>query len=748
MSSIIGEHLGNWINVRMSSLIGDHSEDGEIPSYIRRPSLNVQLLDDDDQPLSRTYNLAAAYFKRIELSWAEELFSYCYQEMSESESSDQNQVHILMQIISVRMSLGKYLEAKENLNRMLGTIDESSLQTHEEHVFLSAWNRLRAIWHLRTGDWANSAMIFEDLKKWGYCTLEIARDVALAYAYEGDLFRATINIKLAWEMFHRMSPDLDHQSSVSDASVTRDLKQESLRTTEAEIYLSAGFYRSAFTEADGALRNLSRILGPKHLKTLSVASIKALCFAHCSQYQEAEELCLATLDIIAQELGRQHPLFIQAMTTLVYIFRCQDRCAEAISTGYSLLKLVPDQRKARDPHKPRVEFQLAAAHFANGDYMKAANILENILELSDVVFYPDVLRYQLELSLVYFSTGKTRKAMDLALHVAVHLIQRDGLGTTTNGVSSISDCADCKKGQISDERALRYLATQVRDRISRGLMNRFHPWFTVTLQHLATMITRVQDDERRGYEYLRVIVREVRKLYDKNVGIARDTEKVRLDFVWVLLLRETRLDRTIDFLQSIVKWRDRQFGGSHIETIRAYRELMVAYSKRALSNLAQGMPVDISLGEVERRSIAILVSLESTVGSNHPETIQSRLWCFTVTLLVSSHQKSSLGGDVNQIRRKVCNEAETIISRIRAPLVWQERYIEVLNIEKTVIELLLEADIVDKPLEDFLEYAHTDIARAIDKNLEKPDEEISAKIEELHMSFGELSKSYQRACSG
>ncbi|KAK8128989.1 hypothetical protein PG984_010097 [Apiospora sp. TS-2023a] len=717
-------------------------------SYPRHSSLEVTLLHKYGESVSRTYQLAMAYFHRSEIGYAEELLSYCYQEMLKSGLSLEGQIHIRMQIMSARMYLGQYDQARRDLDTLRPMIEDTSSfdgSKDFQSKVLRDWDRWEAVWKLRTGDWASAAEIFEKLKgSQSQSSVEVLRDLALTYVCMGKLDQADTCIILARYIIRQMFPNAD-RGLRHEKSAVEMLKWQSIDMIQARINILNGQYRWADKIAADALSILTRILGPKHLKTLAVANIKTICLACRLHYREAEELCLSTLDIIAQELGRKHPLFTQAMTTLVYIFRCQNRFAEAVSTGESLYELVNNHRIATDPYKPQAEFQLAAAHFANGDYTKAASILERLLISSKVFFYPDILRYQLELSRVYFSAGKTQKAMDLVLHVAVHLLKRPT--TTTERAFKISHCSECE-GHVPSEGALAYLAAKIEEDIGSRPLKRFHPWLAITLQHLATMVARVHDNRSDELHRLLHGIRDLREYLIKNTGTAR------LGFAEVLLLKTMPfhevypLRSAAEQLESIVSHYSRRLGAGRLETIQAHRELMIVYSMRALGNLEDWEHVDMSLDEVESRSLGLLKSLESTVGSYHPETLQSRLWCFTLTLLKSSRQKSIPEENVELTSPNIYDEANTIISRVRAPLVWEERYLEVLNIEKTVIDLLLGAEVVDKRLGRFLEYAQKDVASAIQKNSEEPDEEISAKLEELQKSFGELLKSYHVAGSG
>ncbi|KAK7927820.1 hypothetical protein PG985_004818 [Apiospora marii] len=267
------------------------------------------------------------------------------------------------------------------------------------------------------------------------------------------------------------------------------------------------------------------------------------------------------------------------------------------------------------------------------------------------------------------------------------------------------------------------------------------------------MVVRVQKElSQAELELVADIIRDVKSL-NKDGDPVNNTGDARMDFAMALLLKETMpgqeedlLGSAATLLRSVMKWRNRKLGGSHLETIRAYRELMIVYSMRALSNLTPDKSVDISLEEVEYRSLAILGSLESTLGLYHPETLQSRLWYFTVTLLISSHQRRNFEEEkVAETIQEIYEEAQTIVSRTRAPIVRRERYIEALKIEKTVFDLLLGAELVQERLGKFLEHSQNDIARTIETN---SDEDISLELQELQGSFEELWHSYQKASGG
>lgn len=236
--------------------------------------------------MSRTIDLARIYFTRSELNYAENLFRHyyqeCYAEIPPQDSPRRDQILVLMQI---RMHLGRYDEAKEDLGELRSMIEQESLDDDDSSDLQSLrcdWKIWEAIWNMRTGHWTTAAKVFEELKEsHTQSRVRVERDLALTYAYMGNMEQATLNIKLASKTLHEIPADpkdnLQSETAVSDAKLRTELKGELIRMTEAKIHLSAGQYGLALDEASDALNNLTRILGPKHLKTLTVANIKALC---------------------------------------------------------------------------------------------------------------------------------------------------------------------------------------------------------------------------------------------------------------------------------------------------------------------------------------------------------------------------------------------------------------------------------------------------------------------------------------
>ncbi|KAK7926583.1 hypothetical protein PG985_003581 [Apiospora marii] len=311
----------NWIDDDRSSTSRNSPRNWETFPNPQRQSLDDQQNDKQSDYVSRTHELATIYFNRSELSYAENLFSHCEKEMPDLKPPSRGQIQVLMQLMSVRISRGKYDEARKDLDKLRTLIEDTTSYDESKDSqkrVLWDWDRWEAIWNLRTGNWSRAAKILEDLKaSQTQSRVEVQRDLALTYAYMGNIDQATVNIELASSTLRGRSPDakdVRQRESVSVASTVNDMKQESIRMAQAEIHLSAGRYSLSLGEANNALNNFTRILGPKHLKTLSVANIKSLCLAYCSQYREAEGLCLTTLDLILQTLSRKHPLFIQAIT--------------------------------------------------------------------------------------------------------------------------------------------------------------------------------------------------------------------------------------------------------------------------------------------------------------------------------------------------------------------------------------------------------------------------------------------------
>ncbi|KAH8666515.1 hypothetical protein BX600DRAFT_435917 [Xylariales sp. PMI_506] len=715
---------------------------------------------------SRIFDLARSFFHRSDLKNAERLFLDFYSLMLQSKTSDIQRVQIRMQIMSVRIYLGKYKEAKRDLDRIKSFIKKAKLEDDPQGIKKEGLqydrHRWLAIYKLRTGQWYEAAMRFEKLaeRSPGGSRGEVYRDLAMAYAYLGHYVEARRALNLATNIFDREDLQLQddqHSNSrlQSDSRTTHqaaaetvdgvanarmrparslsimkaDIKTEGIRIASAEIDLLEGGYKEALESSSTALERLSNALGRTHLKTLTAANIRARSLAYNGLYGEAETLCLATLETITKNLDRKHPLCLDAMQILVYIFRGQSRFAEAIGTGRALCKLCTDKFEPSHPETLRAEFQLAAAQLANGDYLAAERSLRQIKKSADASQalgrdHPETLIFQSQLSQACYLSGQTVKARELAIETAISQLR--SYIPETQVYSSIEELRlasfSAKRGAPGAD--LYDVLQHVQKFVGSSEARRFHPTFVSTIRTLVQVeLSIVEDNPSEGQlqvleKILLALVSEAER-YPEQPMISTS-----LKFSLALLLKvpgesfdQDRLARGIVLLETVTQAQTEILGDSHMDTLCAYRELIIANCMYGLSSLSRGEDLGISLEEVEEQSLRVYSSLESRLGSYHPETIRSRLWCLTLKLLNSSTSSSpyETEGQPPSLPDDVAEEVNDIFSKLQSQPLREQRFIESLRLERTVIGLLISSGFSDKTLLDVLEGTLREVNSAVAK---------------------------------
>jgi len=196
--------------------------------------------------------------------------------------------------------------------------------------------------------------------------------------------------------------------------------QYNFEYTESIIHMLWGDYREALIKANSALEGFTKQWGQKHFRSLEVASLVAILLAYNSDTGKATIVCRRTLEALSTNVGNFHPLTLQTMEVLVYIFQSQSRFTEAVDTSGSLCTRIEACLGSDHPQTLRSKSQLAAASLSCGNYRTSETILREVTQTSQQVFgdeHPDTLRFQSELAQAYCYSWRIKLAEDLLLEV-------------------------------------------------------------------------------------------------------------------------------------------------------------------------------------------------------------------------------------------------------------------------------------------------------------------------------------------
>lgn len=721
--------------------------------------------------------MARCFYQRSDFTDAEKLFKQYYSNMPKTQPPSASQVGTLMMITSLQIYRGKYSTARRFLTKikdMIEYIKEAQPAREEYRKNLENLQQQRLKWSavhsLRTGKWDATA---EKLKKLietsGSNSKEgdVQRDLALAYAYLGRYSDAKEAIELARDQLNQRtkttqkteddgpvstisssappprsdeSPPNRRDSSENNVDLGLILKEQSIKTVSAEIHLLVADFAKALDQSSEALDEMRRILGTKHAKTLLTANIRARCLAFASRYSDAESLCLNTLSIARHKLGFEHPIHLETLELLVYIFRYQNRFSEAIDTGTDVIRRWPSELRSEGYHPLaiRCKYQLGAAHLDNGDYATAEKMLTEATNQARQTFgeshpdHPEILRFRSRLAHAFFCTGKREKARKEILEVADLQMKFYNIAPSGGGIIGGRGKGFGEKPDFT--RILIQMKQFGQDSAEVGL----HPFLILTMSMLVRIETRVgktnTPEGKRDfiYELLGIITKPKPWTAADSVLISG------LQYDLALALKEVdpseeNLTESIRLLGEVIEERGKVLGDQHLGTLCAKRDWLIMSCTRGPPSSDSDEPTEsgISPERAETLSLEVFDSIRALVGESHPDTIKSQLWYITVLLL---NQGSKLEAESETITKEV----DDVIKRMESPSIRYERLVESLGLRMKIANLLVEFDHSEKGaqiLRDTLLDTETAMADRSNNSMMPALEEIFGSLKALQNSL-------------
>ncbi|ETS83005.1 hypothetical protein PFICI_04881 [Pestalotiopsis fici W106-1] len=766
-----GHRVQSW-NTDQDEVDHDNNESPTVIfSTFTAPDLGVS----EDNELKNLIHLANSFFQRCDLGNAERLYVSCKEKLPNPDQPTIKHVQIHMRIMAVRMYLGKYNEAADDLKNIKESINISAIDDDTQGKMRKELHRDRRRWHakllMRNGNWSQAARKYERLLKEDPQDENgrTQRDLALIYADLGYYDQAYATIQLAEKttaVKHVLTSDIDVAKD-TDANITTDLElhtqdrvaashssdattkiksmaEVGIQSAIAEIHMLSGSYVEALETSTNAYHKLTSMIGKEHLKSLYLANIKAWCLALNMEYTAAEALCLSTLEIITRTLGRKHPLCLEATRLLVYVFRSQSRFAEAIGTAKSLYSLAGRQLGETHPLTIRSKYQLAAAYLANGDYSEALTTLKELIKHAKNpnslgYFHPESLKFRSALAHALLCCGRLYDARRLALETLIHQIHvYKHQNVISGGVDDLRGLIVCDKESCKPDNYYQFVLKRLHhDTNPDKLSFCMHSYWVSTLETIARIECKSHRDGASDSELL--AVESLLRIID---GLLPDTESIQFAFAQVLQEptsadEDNRLDEAITLLEKVESRRKKTLGKNHLDTLCANREMMIARCMRSVSGMSRDEAPDNLMSVIQSRSLEIVDSLEATLGVYHPESLRSRIWYITVQLLNSGNDCTEVKDsdqDIHDVLREV-------VARLRTSFVRKERLIESLEMEKTVAGLLLGSGCPGEELCDILRGTLKAIRHAT-TDLEIMD--VQPKLEELENDIeGMLKKAEQ-----
>ena len=621
---------------------------------VSRMSTNeLPLPEGDKAEFLKIANLARQYLRRGDLDNAYFLYQRCEAIMKKFRMENTVQhVQVRMQMAITLLQKGRYDDAKKQLEYMRGFLGskprmiENVVLKHEIELELELWfatSLLRQGRNQRAREELEKLLLREDLvpsdlsiEKHVLVAAKVRRLLALANGYLGDYDEAFRQIDSVYEKIALLDTGTQSQQAIGQVAAKNAKPrvlacQCNFQFTDAIVRLLWGDYVEGLKKANSAHAGFLKQWGRKHFRTLEVASLVALLRAYNSDAANAETLCQETLETMTKSLGGVHPLTLQNMDVLVYIFRTQSRFTEAVDTSKSLCKKVEIALGLDHPQTLRSKCQLGIAKLSCGDYKSAEKKLEEVTQVSCKTFgaeHPDTLRFQSELAQAYCQSWKLEPAEKLAL--ATIFKQRH--------VYTIGKQKEMAVQQHRPGTPLRAMLQDLLDNIAQDIETlRVHPDLLFTMQLLARIESKkpIPDWDLVQKIHETVWAGRKSKLPPKHAL------SLVSEFELAATYRELGdLEKAQQTFGRVARERTELLGMEHPDTLAARHEALVM-------EFTLGRKIDIT--ELE----SILKLREWQLGRCHPDALQSLLWIFGIQLLLGEEIRAFTTAEnlLNRLRR-------------------------------------------------------------------------------------------------
>jgi serine/threonine protein kinase/tetratricopeptide (TPR) repeat protein len=193
------------------------------------------------------------------------------------------------------------------------------------------------------------------------------------------------------------------------------LVKASIHQTLGGTYLSLGDNQAAEVHFERARQIRRERLGEEHPETLYSMGNVAVVYHRQDRYDEAEALCVETLELSRRVLGEEHPQTLDAMNLLGHVYMKQGRHDEAEQL---LVKALESRRRVLGEEQLRLMNSLAIVYMNQGRYDEAEQLHVNVLEIQRRVLgeeHPETLISMYNVAAVYHRQGRYDEAEALCV---------------------------------------------------------------------------------------------------------------------------------------------------------------------------------------------------------------------------------------------------------------------------------------------------------------------------------------------
>ena len=400
------------------------------------------IVDLQDKDLKYFKYVASEYYYRGDFANAKTRFEFLVRSYPSSHKS-KSYFRLRLSLAQITWFNGKYKSA-EGMFKDLQCEIEQAADTDTDAKLIGDTGKGIALAQLKQG-WTRDArntirrycQRFENapqpslLSTWA---LVLASSGAFRHAWQ--LSKEAIHLAegiTKHDSGHRENLQKQNTDEVPYEIAKQDICEDVVNTclyNHARISSEMGKLSDANLANEEVLKDLQHRLGPQHIITLDAASLRAWLLVYDKKPTDAGEEVLSTFRQMRERLDESHPSTLQAMQTLVLMYKSDGRYSDAKETALYLVDRCAKSEDLGDAHPQTLKSRaiLAEVLLAIGDWDKAKTIALSIVDQEKTNSY-----FGVTLATILRTKGEWDPAHEKAIDILLHELNKYGDPTEGEG---------------------------------------------------------------------------------------------------------------------------------------------------------------------------------------------------------------------------------------------------------------------------------------------------------------------------
>jgi tetratricopeptide (TPR) repeat protein len=349
----------------------------------------AQPISVSTEEMRYTIKLAHWYFEKGDLIEADRLYGFLAKNFKFVFEGECDYLRIRLSESQIKCINGKFIESETTLKSLFNYLEMHQLKNDREMSLTEDTGRWLALAQWRQGKYSdaeNTVMRCRSkLPRQKRSAPALDSTLALVLASKGcfkralKLSRAVVRMKTA---AHQTTTGSKHDKGYDRYKIT-SAEDRTCLFNHACILSELGKFDEATNANQIVLDHMQEELGPHHFVTLDAASLRAWLLLSNGNNTEAGEEVHRTLRQIRQHRGKDHPSTLQAVQTLVIMYKNQGRYSDAEETARYLVSASINSTSLgiRHPQTLKSKAILAEVLLSLGKWESAQNLQQEILDI-------------------------------------------------------------------------------------------------------------------------------------------------------------------------------------------------------------------------------------------------------------------------------------------------------------------------------------------------------------------------------